>query len=157
MGARWRDFANPSTARPETFLRRAVGAQQGGVFGLQRAQAAHEGVIFGVADAGRILLVIESVMLGDLGDQPGDFGFGAFAHAASVIAVKRVPSSRKLCVRSSTAPMPRWKASASASPLIRIPPEKFAAILDGRLGQRRYQGAPQAAAAAPLASRRGRS
>ena len=65
IGTRWRTLANFSDASAPTFSAEAVGALELGER-LQRLVAPAQGVVLGVRDGRRVLLVIAPVVLGDL-------------------------------------------------------------------------------------------
>ena len=72
MGTAWRTLPNSARGRGAHALRRRIGRDQLGVFGLQRLQVAHERVVLGVRNAGIVVDVITDIVLLDLGPQARD-------------------------------------------------------------------------------------
>ena len=78
MGELWRTLTNPSRGLPPT---RWVGESGGGklrMLGLERLQAAHQGVVFGVGDFGLVEDVVQVFVAAQLFAKRLDFAGGIF-------------------------------------------------------------------------------
>ena len=76
IGTRWRSLAKPLSGRSPTILEGESGRIELREAGLDRGVAAAQGVVVGVADLRRVLLVVQAVVMRDLRCKLRQFGRG---------------------------------------------------------------------------------
>ena len=74
IGTAWRTLPKASTGAAPTRCGRAVGAHERGKARLDRRVALAQRVVVGVGDLGRVLRVVELVVVGDLAREPRELG-----------------------------------------------------------------------------------